>query len=146
MSFAMTREEREAFLADLHVGVLSLEDAARGPLSAPIWYDYEPGGEVWFITGKGSRKGRLLARGARVSLVAQTEDAPYRYVSVEGPIVSIEPAELEKHTRPMARRYLGREGGDRYVEAMSGQTEASIVVRVHPERWLTVDYGKRASP
>ena len=42
---AMTKEEREAFLADLHVGVISIAEEGRGPLTVPIWYSYEPGGE-----------------------------------------------------------------------------------------------------
>jgi hypothetical protein len=68
-------------------------------------------------------------------------------VSVEGPIVAIEPADRERHARPMARRYLGAELGDRYVEATAGEREAagSVVVRVRPERWLTVDYRKQFS-
>ena len=51
---AMTEMEKQQFLADLHVGVLSLNDDTKGPLTAPIWYDYEPGGELWFITGPNS--------------------------------------------------------------------------------------------
>ncbi len=144
MSLAMTRTEREAFLADVHVGIISVPEADRGTLAVPIWYDYEPGGEVWVITGRGSRKGKLIASGTRLSLCAQTEQAPYKYVSVEGPVVGIEPTDPEKHMRPMARRYLGVEGGDRYVEATAADGDgSSIVVRMRPERWLTVDYGKR---
>ncbi len=145
MSLAMTREEREAFLADLHVGVISIAEEGRGPLTAPIWYDYTPGGELWVITDRTSRKGRLLELTGRFSLCAQTEAPPYKYVSVEGEVSSIEPADLEKHTRPMARRYLGAELGDRYVEATAGEREAggSVVVRMRPRRWLTVDYAKQ---
>ena len=43
MSLAMTKKEREAFLADLHVGVISIEQAGSPPLTVPIWYDYQPG-------------------------------------------------------------------------------------------------------
>ena len=86
MSTSMTRAEREAFLAAVHVGVISIADSGRGPLTAPIWYAYEPGGEVAVITGRDSRKGRLLASSPRISLCAQTEAAPYQYVSVEGPV------------------------------------------------------------
>jgi nitroimidazol reductase NimA-like FMN-containing flavoprotein (pyridoxamine 5'-phosphate oxidase superfamily) len=147
MSLAMTKDEREAFLADVHVGVLGISEPGRGPLTVPIWYAYEPGGQLWVITDRDSRKGRLLAGAGRLSLCAQTEAPPYRYVSVEGPIVAIEPADRERHARPMARRYLGAELGDRYVEATSGEREAagSVVVRVRPERWLTVDYRKQFS-
>jgi len=145
LSLAMSKSEREAFLGALHVGVISIPDPARGPLTVPIWYGYEPGGELWVLTERSSRKGRLLAKGARISLCAQTETPPYQYVSVEGPIVAIEPADRERHTRPMARRYLGSELGDRYVEATSSEAGESIVVRVRPERWLSVDYHKQFS-
>jgi len=145
MSLAMTRSEREAFLAGVHVGVLSVAEDGRGPLSVPIWYAYEPGGELRLGTERGARKGRLLARAMRLSLCVQTETPPYQYVSVEGPVVALEDADVERDVRPLARRYLGRELGDRYVEATSG-TDArggSVLVRVRPERWLSVDYRKQ---
>jgi len=78
VSLQMTRAEREAFLADLHVGVLSLPEPGRGPLTVPIWYAYDPGGELRIVTGRDSRKGRLLAGAERVSLCAQTEAPPWR--------------------------------------------------------------------
>jgi PPOX class probable F420-dependent enzyme len=137
----MSRADREAFLAGVHVGVLSIAEPGRGPLAVPIWYGYEPGGELWVLTGRDSRKGRLLAVSPRVSLCVQTETPPYRYVSVEGPVVSVGPADRERYARPLARRYLGEELGDRYMEATAGE-EDSILVRVRPERWLTVDYSK----
>lgn len=63
MSLTMTKEEREAFLADVHVAVISVAEDGHGPLAVPIWYSYEPGGEVRIITGRTSRKGE--AAGAR---------------------------------------------------------------------------------
>jgi len=107
MSLAMTKQEREKFLADLHVGIISISEEGRGPLTVPIWYSYTPGGEVRAVTGATSRKAQLLRKAHRFSLCAQTETQPYKYVSVEGPIVSIEPAELERDRRSLARRYLG---------------------------------------
>jgi nitroimidazol reductase NimA-like FMN-containing flavoprotein (pyridoxamine 5'-phosphate oxidase superfamily) len=143
MSLSMTKDEREAFLAGLHVGVISIPEPGRGPLTVPIWYAYEPGGEPWVLTERSSRKGRLLETGARISLCVQSEQPPYQYVSVEGPVIAIEAADVERHARPMARRYLGPELGDRYVEATRGERGESIVVRMRPERWLTVDYRKQ---
>ncbi len=141
MAFNMTRDERETFLADVHVGVLALDEPSRGPLTVPVWYDYEPGGNLWFITGRNSRKGALVAEGTRVSLCAQTESAPYQYVSVEGPVSEIREANGTDELRAMARRYLGPEQGNRYAEANS--SGESIVVVVTPQRWLTIDYGKQ---
>src|SRR5262245_14862879 len=109
MSLSMTKHEREAFLADAHVGIIAIADERRGPLTVPVWYGYEPGGDVWIVTGKTSRKGRLLTQAGRFSLCAQSEARPYKYVSVEGPIVSVAPADLERDLRPIALRYLGAE-------------------------------------
>ena len=143
MSLRMTESEREAFLADLHVGVISIAEQDHGPLAAPIWYDYEPGGELWILTGRQSRKGQLLEKVKRFSLVAQTETPPYKYVSVEGPITMIEKPDLELHERPMAHRYLGQEQGNGYIESTRGNGEVdTILVKMRPERWLTVDYSK----
>lgn len=142
MSTKMTVEEREQFLADMRVGVLSIADGDRGPLTVPVWYDYEKGGTLWFLTGLNSMKGKRLANAERVSLCVQTEDAPYKYVSVEGPIVERVEAGTEAHSRPMAHRYLGPEIGDAYVAGNEGG-EPSTLFRVQPERWLTVDYNKQ---
>jgi nitroimidazol reductase NimA-like FMN-containing flavoprotein (pyridoxamine 5'-phosphate oxidase superfamily) len=145
MSLAMTREEREAFLADMHVGVISIPEPGRGPLTVPVWYSYELGGELRVVTARTSRKGQLLERAGRFSLCAQTETPPYKYVSVEGPIVAIEVADLERDGRSLARRYLGSEMGDQYVETMRGEfgRVENVLVRMRPERWLTVDYAKQ---
>ena len=110
----------------------------------PVWYAYDPGKDLRMMTGRDSRKGRLLARAGRFSLCAQTESPPYKYVSVEGPIVSTEAADIERDLRPLARRYLGKEGGDRYVEEtrnLPTHTD-NVLIRMRPERWLTSDYSK----
>ena len=144
MSLKMTKSERETFLADLHVGVISIAEEGRGPLTAPIWYGYEPGGELWILTERSSRKGRRLQEAGRFSLVAQTETPPYKYVSVEGPITSIEKPDLERDERPMAHRYLGPQLGDGYIEATRGDGETDIIlVKMRPQRWLTTDYSKQ---
>jgi len=143
----MTKDQREKFLAGLHVGVLAIPDGARGPLTAPIWYGYEPGGEIWVVTGESSRKGKLLRTGVRVSFVAQNETSPYMYVSVEGAVTSVEPVRDPGPVRVLARRYLGEKGGDAYVAATwaSYEKDPNVLVRIRPERWLTVDYTSMAS-
>ncbi len=142
MSLAMTKQEREAFLADVHVGVISIPGPGRGPLTVPVWYSYRPGGEVLVVTARTSRKGQLLTRTDRFSLCAQTETAPYKYVSVEGSIVAIEDANVERDLRLLARRYLGREMGDQYVEKTRSEHGDNVLVRMRPQRWLSVDFAK----
>ena len=63
-------------------------------------------------------------------------------MSVEGPVVANEPAVLERDRRPLARRYLGAELGDRYIES-TRDLVGNVLVRMRPERWLTVDYAKQ---
>ena len=71
MGLAMSVEEREKFLAGLHVGVIAIERADGPPLAVPIWYDYRPGGDLWVLTTAESLKGRLLQAAGRFSLAAQ---------------------------------------------------------------------------
>jgi PPOX class probable F420-dependent enzyme len=143
MPFTMSLAEREAFLAGVHVGVLSVADEdGRGPLTMPIWYRYEQGGDVTFFTGVRTRKMALLRAAGRCSLCAQSEAPPYRYVTVEGPVVSMDPATIHQERDLIAHRYLGRENGDAWLAATAGMVPGYTVVRVHPEQWLTVDFGK----
>lgn len=132
------------FLADAHVGIISISDEGRGPLTVPIWYAYDAGGELRVVTDRASRKGRLLERAGRFSLCVQTETPPYKYVSVEGPIIATEAADLERDLRPLAYRYLGSDMGDRYIEQTRDAHERAenVLIRMRPERWLTVDYAK----
>lgn len=142
----MTKAEREAFLKEVRIGVLSIPDADRGPLASPVWYDYVLGGDLWFLTQRTARKGQLLLAGARVSLLVQETASPYRYVSVEGPVSAIVPSDLLDDLQPMAQRYLGQQGGIDYAAGLrvSYARGNAIKVFVSPERWLTVDYAKRA--
>ena len=140
MSHRMTHLEREAFLADLHVAVLGICAPNRGPLLMPIWYRYDPGAEIQFVTNKGAKKTKLLAPGVRITVCVQNEDPPYQYVSVEGPITSIEVADHDLDFRPIAHRYLGIEKGDRYVENTLGDEE--LLIQMSPEKWSTADYNK----
>ena len=144
MSTIMSREEREVFLADVRVGILSLNQEGRGPLTAPVWYGYEPGGDVQVVIERTSRKGKLLEEGQRISLCVQQEATPYKYASVEGPVVRIEPSDAERHERVLAHRYLGPEAGDRYMESAADDRDDDemILIRMRPERWLTADYSK----
>ena len=144
MGLSMTREERETYLAGLHVGVIAIAEGEGPPLAVPIWYAYEPGGELRFVTGRNSRKGKLLAVGRRLTFCAQTEEPPlYKYVSVDGTVVAIEAADTERDTRPIARRYFGEQLGDLYVARSAAEAQdESILVRVRIDRWRTVDYAK----
>ena len=139
MSPSMSQAEREQFLAEVHVGVLSVDAGpGSGPLAIPVWYGYEPGGPVSVSTDRSTRKAVAIGAAGRFSLCAQDERPPYKYVTVEGP-VTIEEASHDERLA-LARRYLGPEGGVAYVSA--NPTGGQIVFRMSAEHWLTVDQSK----
>lgn len=135
----MTSDERVAFLAEKRVGVIAVERPGRAPLSVPIWYGYEPGGEVLLSTESGSLKEKLIRAAGRFAITTQVEEPPYRYVTAEGDVTAIEPATREVF-EAIAVRYLGAEAGALFTEQSFGPT--SVVIRMRPQRWLSTDYSK----
>jgi nitroimidazol reductase NimA-like FMN-containing flavoprotein (pyridoxamine 5'-phosphate oxidase superfamily) len=142
VSVTMNEEERQGFLADVHVGVLSVGREGRGPLTVPVWYTYVPGGVVTVMTGGSSAKARLIAAAGRFSLCAQSETAPYKYVSVEGPVTETEERVDPDEARAMAYRYLGPEFGDLYLAATAETAAENVAIHMAPESWLASDFSK----
>ena len=135
---SMSKQEREDFLAALHVGVLAVERTDGPPLVTPIWYRYSAGGVVELNIASTSEKARLLEAAGRASMCAQREELPYAYVTVEGPI---EIVKADRTTRvDIATRYLGEELGTAYIDANPDGDD--ILVRLRPEKWLTSDFAK----
>lgn len=135
-NFRMSKDEREAFLSDVHVGILAVEREDGPPLAAPVWYRYRSGGDVELMTDEASLKGRLLRSAGRAALSVQREAFPYAYVTVDGPVTFAEPADDD--LLDIATRYLGPDGGRAYVEGTP--TGDNALVRITPERWFSTDY------
>ncbi|MEZ0340495.1 pyridoxamine 5'-phosphate oxidase family protein [Mycobacterium sp. pV006] len=138
---ALSPPEREAFLAEPHVAALSVHAGTRrGPLTVPIWYQYRPGGQLWFSTGAGSRKHRLIEAAGYVSLMVDRVEPTVRYVAVDGPVLRIEPGTDEQLVE-MTRRYLPPDKVEDYLEYARREHGESIAVFVEPEHWLSADLG-----
>ncbi|UQA94860.1 pyridoxamine 5'-phosphate oxidase family protein [Streptomyces halobius] len=137
---ALSVEERERFLAEPLVAVLSVAAGGeRGPVTAPVWYAYRPGGDVVLFTGRTSRKARLIERMGRFTLTVQRTSPTYRYAAVEGPAAFAEvTSEL---VRKVASRYLPAEKVSRYARDALARGEELIAVRLSPERWNVADLG-----
>ncbi|GAA0318860.1 pyridoxamine 5'-phosphate oxidase family protein [Actinoallomurus spadix] len=142
MNLAMSSDCRERFLADLHVGVLGVTDprGTSAPLLVPVWYGYEPGGVVTVLTDRTSTKADLIKRARRFSLCAQSEVPPYRYVSVEGPVVAVEDGLDRAEWEAIAHRYLDRDTAVAYLDANRHQLEEYLTFRMRPQRWRTADF------
>ncbi len=138
---ALSEPEREQFLAEPHIGALSVvERADRGPLTVPIWYHYTPGGELWIRTGTDSRKARAIRAAGRFSLLAERTAPTVRYVSVEGPVSSTVPDSREQ-AREMAARYLPEDEVADFVEYERTQLGEHIIICMQPQRWVSADLG-----
>ncbi len=135
-------KEREAFLAAARVGVLVVASSGEPPLALPMWYDYEPGGLISFITARDSSKAAAIRGAQQVGLCVHSDEYPYKYVSVWGPVTEIQETVTEADRRALARRYLGSHGGDRYVAERIDATPLMMIVRMGPERWLSQDQSR----
>ena len=130
---------RDELLTQPLIAALSVARANnRGPLTVPIWYDYTPGGDAWFVTGKNSLKTRLISAAGRCTLMVERLDPTVRYVSIEGP-VQIEDA-AEGDMEAMARRYLPPDAVGPYM-AEAANYPPEVTIRLTPENWLSADMG-----
>lgn len=138
---ALTREEREQFLAEPHIAALAVDAGdGRAPLTVPIWYQYAPGGDVWIMTGLDSRKNRLIGAAGRFSLMVDRVEPTIRYVSVEGPVLDTAPATIEQ-LREISARYLPADKVEGYVDFAWKDHDEQVIVRMRPERWVSSDLG-----
>ncbi|KRD09771.1 pyridoxamine 5'-phosphate oxidase [Mycobacterium sp. Root265] len=137
----LSREEREQFLAEPHVAALSVSAGKdRGPLTVPIWYQYTPGGQPWFITGTGSRKHRLIEAAGYLSLMVDRVEPTVRYVAVDGAVDRIEEGTDEQLVE-MTKRYLPPEAVEPYLEMARREHGPSVAVYLKPQHWLSADMG-----
>ncbi|MDP9370892.1 MAG: pyridoxamine 5'-phosphate oxidase family protein [Chloroflexota bacterium] len=145
----MTEQERQAFLAEPHVGVLSVaSDTGRPPLTIPIWYGYRPGGTLSFFTGTQGRKARktgLIQKAGVVSLCVQREDFPYKYVTVEGTVVQTDRPPSAEQMLAIVQRYLPEDQARGFVEAELAHPGTELVLfTIRPDRWLAADFSEGA--
>jgi nitroimidazol reductase NimA-like FMN-containing flavoprotein (pyridoxamine 5'-phosphate oxidase superfamily) len=143
----MNEQQRQAFLAAPHVGVLSVASGGdRPPLSVPVWYHYEPGGNVTFFTGTQGRKARktdLIERAGVVSLCVQRETFPYKYVTIEGTVIGADRPPSAEGALAIVRRYIPEEQAQGFVAAELARPSGTFVLfTIRPDRWLAFDFGE----
>jgi hypothetical protein len=146
MARTLTATERENFLAQSHVGVLSVaSDDDRPPLTVPVWYAYEPGGDITFFTGaqgKTARKTRLLERAGKLSFCVQQAQFPYKYVTAECTVVKADPKPAAADVVAITSRYLPEDAAHGFAEAETTSTAGTFVLfTARPDRWLSFDFG-----
>ncbi|BBZ09000.1 pyridoxamine 5'-phosphate oxidase [Mycolicibacterium doricum] len=138
---ALSKEQREQFLAEPHVAALSVSAGSeRGPLTVPVWYQYSAGGQPWVLTGAGSRKHRLIEAAGYFSMMVERLEPTVRYVTVDGPVSRIEPG-TDDHLVEVAKRYLPPEAVETYLEMARREHGESVVIHLRPQHWISSDLG-----
>lgn len=138
---ALSRDERERFLAEPHIAALSVSAGdTRGPLTVPVWYQYHPGGEPWVLTGADSRKARLIEEKGYFSLMVERLEPTTRYVAVDGAVSRIEPG-TDEQMAEMTHRYLSGDAAERYLQFAHDNLGAHVAIFMRPQRWLSSDMG-----
>jgi PPOX class probable F420-dependent enzyme len=132
----MTDEDREAFLREAHLAVLSTVDSRGRPHAAPVWYLYDDG--VFRIsTSAGSQKHKNIEANANISLVIDQRELPYYAVMVHG-TAEIGPAFSDEDGLRLAIRYLGEQLGTQYAGSQRGNEEAVSLV-IKPRKVIVYD-------
>ena len=138
---ALSKEEREQFLAEPHIAALSVYAGdSRGPLTVPIWYQYSPGGEPWILTGAGPRKERLIAATGFFSLMVERVEPTTRYVAVDGAVSRIEPG-TDAQMEELTYRYLNGEAAENYLKFARENLGDHVAIYLQPQHWLSSDMG-----
>ena len=129
----LTQQEAYEFLAAAppHTGKLATVRADGAPHVAPIWFDIDEGGDIVFMTGAGTAKGRSLTRDPRAALCVDNEKPPFTFVMVEGTVeLTDDPGELRSWGTRIAGRYMGPERAETF--GARNAVPGEFVVRLRP--------------
>ena len=117
------------------IGQLGFIGLDGHPRVLPVWFEYRDG-EVLIASPPGTYKGRALARNGNAALTVSTPDHPYHIASVlgEATVEDLPEPERIEFVTAIAHRYLGREGGQKYLEKWSkgGHPGRGELLRLRP--------------
>jgi len=145
----LTPEEREQFLAQPHIAVISVAAGpeprgARPPLAVPIWYHYAPGGDLSVFTGTQglrARKTGLIRAAGVVTMTVQKHDPPWKYVSVECEVVGDDQPPKREQMLRIVERYLPPDVAAGMVDGELAHPASQLVLfTLRPTRWATFDF------
>ena len=141
MEASMSSERMERFLREPIVAVLSWVTSNARVASSPVWFEYRSGTFYLHVMTESS-KGRSILANPAVSLCIQDPQPPYRYVTVRGTARVIENSSKDALAldRRLARRYLGRIGGNYYLEKVYPTFPGeSRLVELRPDHTSSID-------
>lgn len=120
-----------------HLGFLGLDGYPR---VLTVWFRHTDG-ELMVASRPGEYKCRSIRANGRVALTVATSDLPYLTITAIGD-ATVEPLPEQERIEfitGVARSYLGREGGDAFVERWSrgGHPGDGELIRLRPRRFTS---------
>ncbi|MEU2560772.1 PPOX class F420-dependent oxidoreductase [Streptomyces longispororuber] len=131
MAQKMTDEQWRAFVSQgTRTGKLSTVRADGSPHIAPIWFLLD-GDDLVFNTGKGTVKGRNLARDGRVALCVDDDEPPFAFVVLQGRAELSEDLEQVRHwASRIGGRYMGEDRAEEFGARNGVPGELLVRVRI----------------
>ena len=121
-------DSHAALLTSTSFGSLATLNKDGSPQVTPIWFDWD-GTHVLINTAKGRVKDRNMKRDGRVSISIPDPANPYRYLGIQGRIVSVTEQGADAHIDKMAKKYLNK---DTYP--WKSPTEVRVLFAIQPEK------------
>ncbi|MET7359976.1 PPOX class F420-dependent oxidoreductase [Streptomyces sp. NPDC005562] len=131
MAQKMTEDEWRAFVSHgTRTAKLSTVRADGSPHVAPIWFLID-GDEVVFNTGRGTVKGRNLARDGRAALCVDDDQPPFAYVILQGRVeVSEDLDDLQSWAARIGARYMGESRAEEFGKRNGVPGELLVRMRI----------------
>jgi PPOX class probable F420-dependent enzyme len=129
---AMTDEQRDAFLREPRIAVLTTLTQDGSPTGIAIWFEWD-GSHARMFTTRDSPKIRRIEADPRVSLtVAEPAGVPEAWVTIEGEARVVEGgfALAER----LAPRYYPPEQAERALASWGAAADRWVVIEVTPRR------------
>lgn len=128
-----TQETREFLRAGTRTGKLATVSADGSPHVAPIWFELDDDGNLFFTTGASTVKGRNLRREPRMSLCVDDENPPFSYVLLFGVAEILEdPDALLKWTTATGGRYIGEDQAEDFGKRNA--VEGELLIKLTPSK------------
>jgi PPOX class probable F420-dependent enzyme len=144
-AIALTPAEQRQYLDEGHTIVLSTIDPRGYPHSVAMWYVADPDGTVLMTTFGKSQKAANLRRDPRCSLMLESGRtyATLKGILIRGRATLVADAEqvLDLLERVQAKYNPGQSAAG-LREAMRGQAQKRVLVRIKPERVSSWDHAK----
>jgi PPOX class probable F420-dependent enzyme len=132
-----TREAREFLRAGTRTGKLATVSGDGSPHVAPIWFELDDAGNLFFTTGMNTIKGRNLRREPRLSLCVDDEKPPFAHVVLFGVAeISEDRRELLRWATLVGGRYMGADQAEEF--GRRNAVEGELLVKVTPGKIIAL--------